>query len=79
MRNLHKKIPEVGYPPLCQRRGQVMSIFGCNENLLNNMNMFNLKCLHVLTNNVDGKLKVKLGLGQLMKFTYHPVVKSSVD
>jgi hypothetical protein len=41
--------------------------------------MFNLKCLRVLTNNVDGELKDRSGLGQLMKFTYHPSIKSSVD
>jgi hypothetical protein len=31
MRNLHQKIPRVGYPPSRQRRGQVRSIFGCSE------------------------------------------------
>ncbi len=33
----------------------------------------------MLTNNVDGKLKVRLGLSQLMKFTYHPPIKSNID
>lgn len=29
--------------------------------------------------NFDGVLKVKLDLGQIMMFTYHLLVKSSVD
>jgi len=29
--NLHQKIPRVEYPPLFQRRSQVMGIFGCNK------------------------------------------------
>jgi hypothetical protein len=43
------------------------------------MKMLNLRCLHVPTNNVDEILKVRLNLGQIMKFTYHPSVKSSID
>jgi hypothetical protein len=35
--------------------------------------------MHVSTNNVDDALKVRLDLGQIMKFTYHPLVKSNVD
>ncbi len=41
--------------------------------------MFNLKCLYALINNVDNILKVRLGLGQIMKFTYHPLIKSTID
>jgi hypothetical protein len=37
------------------------------------------KCLHVLTDNVDDVLKVNLDLGQIMKFTYHSLIKISVD
>jgi len=33
----------------------------------------------VLTDNVDNILKVRPGLGQIMKFTYHLPIKSSVD
>ncbi len=47
--------------------------------MLNEMNMFSLGCLHVLTDNVDNILKVRPGLGQIMKFTYHLPIKSSVD
>jgi hypothetical protein len=43
------------------------------------MNMFNLICMHVPNNNVDDIFKVKLSLGQIMKFTYHPPIKSSID
>jgi hypothetical protein len=34
MRNLHQKILEVGHPPLCQRKGQVMGIFGCSKKIV---------------------------------------------
>ncbi len=43
------------------------------------MKMFNLKCMHVPTNNVDDILKVKLSLGQIIKFTYHPPINSNID
>ncbi len=33
----------------------------------------------MLTDNFDDVLKVKLDLGQIMKFTYHPLVNSNVD
>jgi len=33
----------------------------------------------VSTKNVDDVLKVRLDLGQIMKFTYHLLVKSNVD
>jgi hypothetical protein len=33
----------------------------------------------VLIDNVDDILKVRLDLGQIMKFTYHLSIKSSVD
>jgi len=35
--------------------------------------------MHVPTNNVDDVLKFKLNLGQIMKFTYHPLIKSNID
>ncbi len=41
--------------------------------------MFNLKCLHVLIDNVDGVLKVKSSLGHIMKFTYHLLIKNNID
>ncbi len=31
------------------------------------------------TNNVDDILKVRLNLGEIMKFTYHPPIKSNID
>ncbi len=33
----------------------------------------------MLINNVDNILKVRSSLGQIMKFTYHPLIKSSID
>ncbi len=41
--------------------------------------MLSLKCLHVSIDNVDGVLKFKSSLGQIMKFTYHLLIKSSID
>jgi hypothetical protein len=49
------------------------------KNLSNNMKMLSLRCLHVSIDNVDDVLKVKLDLGQIMKFTYHLLVKSNVN
>ncbi len=43
------------------------------------MKMFSLRCLHVLTDNVDDVLKVRLDLGQIMKFTYDPSIRNNVD
>ncbi len=75
MHNLHLKIPGVGYPLPFQRRGQVTGILGVAKNMSNNMKMLNLRCMHVLSNNVDDILKVRLTLGQIIKFTYHPPIK----
>jgi hypothetical protein len=69
------KIPGVGYLPPLQRKGQVMGILRVAKNMSNNMKMLNLRCMHVLSNNVDDILKVRLTFGQIMKFTYHPSIK----
>ncbi len=50
-------------------------ILGVAKNMSNNMKMLNLRCMHVLSNNVDDILKVRLTLGQIIKFTYHPPIK----
>jgi hypothetical protein len=49
------------------------------KHLLNNMKMFNRRCMHVPTNNVDDILNVRLSLGQIMKFTYHPPIINNID
>jgi hypothetical protein len=43
------------------------------------MKMLNLRCMHVPINNVDDILKIKLSLGQIMKFTYYPLIKTNID
>jgi hypothetical protein len=43
------------------------------------MKMFSLRCLHVPTEDVNDILKVKLDLGQIMKFTYYLPIRSNVD
>ncbi len=56
-----------------------MGIFGCSKKFVKHMKMLSLRCLHVSTKDADDVLKVRLDLGQIMKFTYHLLVKSNVD
>jgi hypothetical protein len=54
--------------------------FGCHEKFIErHEDAQNLRCLYVPINNVDNILKVRSCLGQIMKFTYHPLIKSSID
>ncbi len=69
----------MGILPFIKEHAKWQVFLDVAKNLSNGMKMFNLKCLHVSIDNVDEILKVKLDLGQIMKFTYHPLVKSNVE
>ncbi len=69
----------MGILSFAKKKAKWQVFLDVTKNLSNDMKMFNLRCMHVLTDNVDDVLKVRLNLGQIMKFTYHMSINSNID